>query len=184
MCKLGVGGSLTFLSRRCPALPLLAKDGILRDGILEQRLPVREVGFCHLWRVFRVRLGSVWEGRRFKKCRKSGEIGKEAHEQEFESGRVVLDRLFVLAQRECTLRVIERVADGRRWIRGWLSLLLAADGNLDEYFQNESTMGDLRGHVDVRDGVLVERVKVAGSSPSRVLVALCASERNQRNQQK
>ena len=96
----------------------------------------------------------------------------------------MLDRLFVLAQRECTLRVIERVADGRRWIRGWLSLLLAADGNLDEYFQNESTMGDLRGHVDVRDGVLVERVKVAGSSPSRVLVALCASERNQRNQQK
>lgn len=69
----------------------------------------------------------------------------------------MLDRLFVLAQRECTLRVIERVADGRRWIRGWLSLLLAADGNLDEYFQNESTMGDLRGHVDVRDGVLVEK---------------------------
>lgn len=54
--KLGVDGSLTFLSRRCPAFPLLAKDGILRDGILEQRLPVREIGFCHLWRVFRMRL--------------------------------------------------------------------------------------------------------------------------------
>jgi hypothetical protein len=67
----------------------------------------------------------------------------------------VLDRLFVLAQCECTLRVIERVADGRRWIRGWLSLLLAADGNPDEYFQNKNTTEDLRGHVDVRDGVLV-----------------------------
>jgi hypothetical protein len=80
---------------------------------------------------------------------------ERSNEQEIESGRVVLDRLFELAQRECTLRVIERVADGRRWIRGWLSLLLAADRNPDEYFQNENTMKDLRGHVDVRDGVLV-----------------------------
>ena len=79
------------------------------------------------------------------------------HEQEFESGRVVLDRLFVLAQRECPLRVIERVADGRGWIGIWLSLLLAAEGNLNEYFQNESTMEDLRGHDNVRSGVLVEK---------------------------
>ena len=69
----------------------------------------------------------------------------------------MLNRLFVLAQRECTLRMIERVADGRRWIRGWLSLLLAADGSFDEYFQKENTMEDLRGHVNVRDGVLVEK---------------------------
>jgi hypothetical protein len=68
----------------------------------------------------------------------------------------VLDRLFVLAQRDCTLRVIERVADGRGWIGGWLSLLLAADGNLDEHFQ-KNTMEDVRGHDDVRDGVLVEK---------------------------
>jgi hypothetical protein len=40
----------------------------------------------------------------------------------------VLDRLFVLAQGERTLRVIERVADGHGWIGGRLGLLLAADG--------------------------------------------------------
>ena len=84
--------------------------------------------------------------------RVDGEI-EEGYEQEFESGRVVLDRLFVLAQRECTLRVIERVADGRGWIGGWLSLLLAADGNLYEHFQNENMVEDVRGHDDVRDGV-------------------------------
>lgn len=63
----------------------------------------------------------------------SGGIGnkRKMHEQEFESGRVVLDSLFVLAQRERTLRVIDRVADGRGWIGGRLSLLWAEDGNLD-----------------------------------------------------
>jgi hypothetical protein len=33
--------------------------------------------------------------------------------QEFESGRIVLNCLFKLAQRERPFRVIERVADGR-----------------------------------------------------------------------
>ena len=84
----------------------------------------------------------------------SEEIGRnrKRHEQEFEGSRVVLDSLFVLAQRECTLRVIDRVADGRGWIGSWLNLLLAADGNFDEYFQNENTMEDLRGHDIVRGG--------------------------------
>jgi len=39
---------------------------------------------------------------------------RKRHEQEFERGRVVLDGLLVLAQRECPLRVIERVLDSRR----------------------------------------------------------------------
>lgn len=34
------------------------------------------------------------------------------HEQEFERGCIMLDRLLILAQRECPFRMIERVADG------------------------------------------------------------------------
>jgi hypothetical protein len=57
---------------------------------------------------------------------------EKGDEQEFECGRVVLDRLFVLSQRECPLRVIERVVDSRGWLISggfWLGLLLTADRN-------------------------------------------------------
>jgi len=106
--------------------------------------------------------------------RGSGEIGKKRkrHEQEFESGRVVLDRLFVLAQRECTLRVIERVADGRGWIGGWLSLLLAAEVILDEHFQNENTREDLRGHDNGRGGVLAQKDESGSRRPQSRPLAL------------
>ena len=49
---------------------------------------------------------------------------REEHEQEFKCGGIVLDRLFVLAQRERLFRVVERVTDGRC---RWLGLFLAAD---------------------------------------------------------
>ena len=52
----------------------------------------------------------------------------ERHEQEFKRGRIVLNRLFKLAQRERPFRVIERVADGRGRISDrWLGWLLTVD---------------------------------------------------------
>jgi len=62
------------------------------------------------------------------------------------------------------LCVIECIADSCGWIGGWLSLLLATEGILNEYFQNENTMEDLHGHDNSCGGVLAQKGE-SGSRP-------------------
>jgi len=55
-CKVQTGVTFTDFPQQQPCCPVLAKDRILHNGILEQHLPVHEIDFCHLWCIFCVRL--------------------------------------------------------------------------------------------------------------------------------